>query len=65
MRQAERLETILEWLSGNGSVNVADISDELGVSAATVNARLTKARALLRERMMSDSSPPYSGERAG
>jgi len=36
MRQAERLETILEWLSGNGSVNVADISDELGVSAATV-----------------------------
>src|SRR5689334_2598132 len=36
MRQAERLETILEWLSGNGSVNVTDISDELGVSAATV-----------------------------
>src|SRR5207344_431408 len=36
MQQAERLETILEWLSGNGSVNVADISDELGVSAATV-----------------------------
>src|SRR5438876_107187 len=36
MRQAERLETILEWLSGNGSVNVADISDELGVSAATI-----------------------------
>lgn len=36
MRQAERLETILEWLSGNGSVNVADISGELGVSAATV-----------------------------
>jgi len=36
VRQAERLETILEWLSGNGSVNVADISDELGVSAATV-----------------------------
>src|SRR6266516_3692942 len=36
MRQAERLETILEWLSGNGSVNVADISDQLGVSAATV-----------------------------
>ncbi len=36
MRQAERLETILEWLSGSGSVNVTDISDELGVSAATV-----------------------------
>ena len=36
MRQAERLETILEWLSGTGSVNVTDISDELGVSAATV-----------------------------
>ncbi len=36
MRQAERLETILEWLSGTGSVNVTEISDELGVSAATV-----------------------------
>ena len=36
MRQAERLEAILEWLSGNGSVNVTGISDELGVSAATV-----------------------------
>ena len=29
MRQAERLEAILEWLSGNGSVNVADISDDV------------------------------------
>src|SRR6266496_2028634 len=36
MRQAERLEAILEWLSGAGSVNVTDISEELGVSAATV-----------------------------
>ena len=36
MRQPDRLETILGWLSGNGSVNVADISQELGVSAATV-----------------------------
>jgi len=34
MRQAERLEAILEWLSGNGSLNVANIADELGVSAA-------------------------------
>ena len=44
MRQAERLETILEWLSGNGSVNVADISDELGVSAATSLARIAASR---------------------
>jgi DeoR family transcriptional regulator, aga operon transcriptional repressor len=36
MRQAERLETILEWLSTNRSLNAADISDQLGVSAATV-----------------------------
>jgi DeoR family transcriptional regulator of aga operon len=36
VRQAERLEAILEWLSGNGSVNVTGISDELGVSPATV-----------------------------
>ena len=36
MRQAERLGSILERLSGNGSVSVADISDELGVSAATI-----------------------------
>ena len=45
MRQAERLETILEWLSGNGSVNVADISDELGVSAEI-------GRASCRERVL-------------
>jgi DeoR family transcriptional regulator of aga operon len=36
VRQAERLGSILERLSGNGSVSVADISDELGVSAATI-----------------------------
>jgi DeoR family transcriptional regulator, aga operon transcriptional repressor len=36
VRQAERLKAILQWLSGTGSVNVTDISDELGVSAATI-----------------------------
>src|SRR5947207_15878105 len=36
MRQPERLDAILERLSVNGSLNVTDISDELGVSAATV-----------------------------
>ena len=29
-----------------------ELADALGVSAATINARLTKARAMLRERMM-------------
>jgi DeoR family transcriptional regulator of aga operon len=46
VRQAERLERILEWLSGNGSVNVTAISDALGVSAATVRRDLS----LLEER---------------
>lgn len=32
-----------------------ELADALGVSAATVNARLTKARAMLRERMLVDS----------
>lgn len=36
MRQAERLEKILERLSGAGSVSVSAISEALGVSAATV-----------------------------
>ena len=41
MRQPDRLDAILERLSGNGSVNVTDISDELGVSTATVRRDLT------------------------
>lgn len=36
MQQAQRLETILERLSSNGSVNVTDVSSELSVSPATV-----------------------------
>src|SRR5512139_1588891 len=36
MRQAERLGTILEELAAHGSVAVADLSERLGVSAATV-----------------------------
>ena len=31
-----------------------ELADMLGVSAATINARLTKARAMLRERMMAE-----------
>jgi RNA polymerase sigma factor (sigma-70 family) len=34
-------------------VTYRDLAEQLGVSAATVNARLTKARALLRERLSS------------
>jgi DeoR family transcriptional regulator of aga operon len=36
MRQADRLSSVLERLSGNGSVGVGDLAGELGVSAATV-----------------------------
>ena len=34
-----------------GDVTYQDVATTLGVSAATVNARLTKARAMLRERL--------------
>jgi DeoR family transcriptional regulator, aga operon transcriptional repressor len=36
MRQAERLNAILEELSADGSVGVAELVDRLGVSAATI-----------------------------
>jgi DeoR family transcriptional regulator of aga operon len=36
MRQADRLSSVLERLSGNGSVGVGDLAVELGVSAATI-----------------------------
>jgi DeoR family transcriptional regulator of aga operon len=36
MRQADRLSSVLERLSGNGSVGVGDLAGELGVSPATV-----------------------------
>jgi DeoR family transcriptional regulator, aga operon transcriptional repressor len=36
VRQAERLSAILERLSGNGSVSVTDIADDLRVSSATI-----------------------------
>jgi RNA polymerase sigma-70 factor (ECF subfamily) len=39
-------------------VTYKDLAQLLGVSPATINARLTKARALLRERLTSYRSPP-------
>ncbi|HEU0194045.1 MAG TPA: DeoR/GlpR family DNA-binding transcription regulator [Gaiellales bacterium] len=36
MRQADRLSSVLERLSGNGSVGVGDLAGDLGVSPATV-----------------------------
>jgi DeoR family transcriptional regulator of aga operon len=36
MRQADRLSSVLEHLSGDGSVGVGDLAAELGVSAATI-----------------------------
>jgi RNA polymerase sigma-70 factor (ECF subfamily) len=38
-------------------VTYQDVAEALGVSAATVNARLTKARAMLRERLKGNSEP--------
>jgi RNA polymerase sigma-70 factor (ECF subfamily) len=57
MLEVERLpapcrEAILHYYYGQYSYQ--EIADLLGVSSATVNARLTKARALLRERMMAE-----------
>src|SRR5215475_4069853 len=51
MRQPDRLDEIMKRLAGNGSVNVTDISDELGVSTATVRrdlALLERQRLLAR-----------------
>ena len=36
MRQADRLSTVLERISGSGSVGVGELAEELGVSPATI-----------------------------
>ena len=36
MRQADRLATVLDELSADGSVSVSELSDRFGVSVATV-----------------------------
>jgi DNA-directed RNA polymerase specialized sigma24 family protein len=38
-------------------VTYRDLADQLGVSTATVNARLTRARSLLRERLGAGRRP--------
>ena len=50
MRQAERLSAILEGLSADGSVGVAQLAERLGVSAATVRRDL---ELLEQQRMLS------------
>jgi RNA polymerase sigma-70 factor (ECF subfamily) len=47
---ADFRETLLLYYYQDGTYQ--DLADQLGVSAATINARLTKARALLRERLV-------------
>jgi DeoR family transcriptional regulator of aga operon len=49
MRQSDRLSSVLERLSGNGSVGVGDLARELGVSAATIrrDLRLLESQHLL------------------
>ncbi len=55
MAEVERLpETLRQavMLYYYGDATYRELGDLLGVSAATINARLTKARAMLRERMV-------------
>jgi DeoR family transcriptional regulator of aga operon len=49
MRQAERMSAILERLSGNGSLSVAEIASELGASPATLrrDLRMLESQRLL------------------
>jgi RNA polymerase sigma factor (sigma-70 family) len=48
------------WLYYSDDLTYQEVADLLGTSRATVNLRLTKARALLRERL---SAASHEGER--
>jgi RNA polymerase sigma-70 factor, ECF subfamily len=59
-REVERLpqpyrEVLMLYYYEAGGCTYRDLAQLLGVSSATVNARLTKARQMLRSRMMSES----------
>ena len=60
MAEVERLpqpyrEVLMLYYGQSDSPTYRDLAELLGVSAATVNARLTKARQMLRSRLMSES----------
>jgi len=71
MREVERLpqpfrEVLMLYYYQPGACTYRHLAGLLGVSAATINARLTKARQMLRSRMMSESEShsESSSERA-
>ena len=58
-REVERLprpyrEVLMLYYYQSAGCTYRELAELLGVSAATINARLTKARQLLRERMMAE-----------
>jgi RNA polymerase sigma-70 factor (ECF subfamily) len=58
-REVERLpqhyrEVLMLYYYQSAGCTYRELADLLGVSAATINARLTKARQMLRERMMAE-----------
>ena len=60
MAEVERLpqpyrEVLMLYYGDHHGCTYQDLAELLGVSAATVNARLTKARQMLRSRLMSES----------
>ena len=67
-REVERLPEplrevlMLYYYQSDGGCTYRELAELLGVSAATVNARLTKARQMLRRRMMSESESSPQGE---
>jgi RNA polymerase sigma-70 factor (ECF subfamily) len=62
-REVERLPQpyrevlMLYYYQPGGGCTYQELAELLGVSSATINARLTKARQMLRQRMMSEIEP--------
>jgi RNA polymerase sigma-70 factor (ECF subfamily) len=62
-REVERLPQpyrevlMLYYYQPGGGCTYQELARLLGVSSATINARLTKARQMLRQRMMSEIEP--------
>ena len=61
-REVERLphplrEVLMLYYYQDAGCTYAELAELLGVSAATINARLTRARQMLRARMMAECEP--------
>ena len=62
MAEVERLpqpyrEVLMLYYGQDHSCTYQDLAELLGVSAATIHARLTKARQMLRSRLLTESNP--------